>query len=394
MENQNTKHTVIIPSYNTLSHLKNTYNSLIKHGGDVEIIIIDDASQDGTAEYLKTLKASNLTVVISPERRGHTYWYDEGMRMSTTEVVSILHSDMIIGPKYFDNMLKHLKPGTVVCGTRIEPPIHPAGKEKITIDFGDEADTFKWDAFEHFVTGELIESEGKTTKGIFAPWMLYKQDHLEIGGHDQKFTPYGYEDSDIFNRWILRGYKIVQSRDALCYHMTCRGHRWNRGVGIVNSDYEATMNRCRKEYLRKWGSWIKNDEFQYPILDPKYNIAFMVKHCTSEILELLEPWCDRIYIDDTMQVITSHYIDKEQSNTKFDLSKRIYTLEYNDPKLENDIVVEFDMKKFDQQSFNIIQQLPEIIKESGEVGEFELDVFKITINSLTKYQNDLIVCKN
>jgi glycosyltransferase involved in cell wall biosynthesis len=394
MENQNTKHTVIIPSYNTLSHLKNTYNSLIKHGGDVEIIIIDDASQDGTAEYLKTLKASNLTVVISPERRGHTYWYDEGMRMSTTEVVSILHSDMIIGPKYFDNMLKHLKPGTVVCGTRIEPPIHPAGKEKITIDFGDEADTFKWDAFEHFVTGELIESEGKTTKGIFAPWMLYKQDHLEIGGHDQKFTPYGYEDSDIFNRWILRGYKIVQSRDALCYHMTCRGHRWNRGVGIVNSDYEATMNRCRKEYLRKWGSWIKNDEFQYPILDPKYNIAFMVKHCTSEILELLEPWCDRIYIDDTMQVITSHYIDKEQSNTKFDLSKRIYTLEYNDPKLENDIVVEFDMKKFDQQSFNIIQQLPEIIKESGEVGEFELDVFKITINSLTEYQNDLIVCKN
>jgi hypothetical protein len=120
----------------------------------------------------------------------------------------------------------------------------------------------------------------------------------------------------------------------------------------------------------------------------------MVKHCTSEILELLEPWCDRIYIDDTMQVITSHYIDKEQSNTKFDLSKRIYTLEYNDPKLENDIVVEFDMKKFDQQSFNIIQQLPEIIKESGEVGEFELDVFKITINSLTEYQNDLIVCKN
>jgi hypothetical protein len=95
-----------------------------------------------------------------------------------------------------------------------------------------------------------------------------------------------------------------------------------------------------------------------------------------------------------MQVITSHYIEKEQSNTKFDLTKRIYTIEHNDPKLENDIVVEFDMKKFDQQSFNIIQQLPEIIKESGEVGEFELDVFKVTINSLTEYQNDLIVCKN
>ena len=33
-------------------------------------------------------------------------------------------------------MLKHLKPGKVVCATRIEPPIHPAGKEKIVMDFG------------------------------------------------------------------------------------------------------------------------------------------------------------------------------------------------------------------------------------------------------------------
>jgi hypothetical protein len=154
------------------------------------------------------------------------------------------------------------------------------------------------------------------------------------------------------------------------------------------------MSNSTKEFIRKWGSTVKHTPLMKPIVPPKYNIAFVVKNCTLEMLEVFEPWCDRLYIDDTMQVITSHYIEKEQSNTKFDLSKRIYTIEYNDPKLENDIVVEFDMKKFDQQSFNIIQQLPEIIKESGEVGEFELDVFKVTINSLIEYQNDLIVCKN
>ena len=41
-----------------------------------------------------------------------------------------------------------------------------------------------------------------------------------------------------------------------------------------------------------------------------------------------------------------------------------------------------------------IQKLSEIIKESGEVGEFELDIFKITINSMIEYQNDLIYLKN
>ncbi len=180
------------------------------------------------------------------------------MREANTETVSILHSDMIIGPKYFENMLKHLERGKVVCATRIEPPIHPAGKEKIVRDFGDEADTFKWDAFEEFVE-KALESEQKdnTTRGIFAPWAIYKEDHFAVGGHDQRFAPYGYEDSDIFNRWILAGYEMIQSRDSFCYHMTCRGHKWNKGVGIVNPDYEATMNRCAREYIRKWGDWIQ-----------------------------------------------------------------------------------------------------------------------------------------
>ena len=60
-----------------------------------------------------------------------------------------------------------------------------------------------------------------------------------------------------------------------------------------------------------------------------YNIGIQVTHCTSPILELLEPYCNRIYIDDEMQVITSHYIDSEQPKTKFDLSKRITYSHYS-----------------------------------------------------------------
>ena len=168
------RHTVIIPSYNTLPHLKNTYESIKRYGGDVDIIIIDDASEDGTAEWLISLSDERLNRVLATERKGHTYWYDEGMRLAETDIVSILHSDMIIGPGYFDNMLKHLERGKVVCATRIEPPIHPAGREKIVRNFGDEAHSFMWNAFEKFVTQEKADSIDETTKGIFAPWMLYK----------------------------------------------------------------------------------------------------------------------------------------------------------------------------------------------------------------------------
>ena len=41
----------------------------------------------------------------------------------------------------------------------------------------------------------------------------------------------------------------------------------------------------------------------------------------------------------------------------------------------------------------ILQKLNDIIKDSGEIGEFELGNLKITINSLKTYERDLIVCK-
>ena len=111
-------------------------------------------------------------------------------------------------------LLKHLEKGKVVCATRVEPPIHPAGLEKIVMDFGMDWNDLKIKEFETFCL-EIQKDKDKTTKGIFAPWILYREDHFAIGGHDQTFAPYGYEDSDIFNRWILAGYEMVQSRDSL-----------------------------------------------------------------------------------------------------------------------------------------------------------------------------------
>ena len=298
------------------------------------------------------------------------------MRLAETDIVSILHSDMIIGPGYFDNMLKHLERGKVVCATRIEPPIHPAGREKIVRDFGDEADNFMWDTFKKFVIQEKADNINVTTKGIFAPWMLYKEDHLNIGGHDQRFAPYGYEDSDIFNRWILAGYEMVQARDALCYHMTCRGHKWNKGVGIENPDYRATMDKNAREFLRKWGDWIQNNEYQYPIINPKYNKGIVVYRCKPLLLGTLEPWCDNLFVD-MKQAIIDSYIEKEQPKTVVDLSKKIHTI---DTEATNDIMIYIDGSKFDSSDGKNIQQLAAILNQNKpEEGRFKIGNVEIEI---------------
>ena len=294
---------------------------------------------------------------------------------------------MIIHEDFFTNILKHIDQNVVVCGTCAEPPIHPPGNEKYILDAGFYPNEFNQSIFNNFYK---TLNKGETNNGIFAPWFLLKEDYIKmIGKHDTSF--FYCEDVDIFNRMVVAGFNIIQSRDALVYHFTQRGHKFEKGIiGKVQHDYQDRVNKDTRNYLRKWGNMYKFDINHRPIPLSKYNIAYVVKKCNLELLSILEPWCDRIYIEDDMQIITSHYIDQEKQNTSFDLSKRVLCIRYNDPIGENDIVVEFDATRLTNENFSLLQKLPEIIKESGEIGKFELDIFTIEINHLAEYQKDLI----
>jgi hypothetical protein len=132
----------------------------------------------------------------------------------------------------------------------------------------------------------------------------------------------------------------------------------------------------------------------------KYNIAIVVRNCTLPLLETLEPWCDRIYIDDDMQVITTAYIESEQPNTRFDLQTRVLVTNFNAPNDENDIIVAVDAKQFTNTDFQYIQQLPEIIASDTSLSElnqpgatFKLGNLMITIWSTETYEKNLIKCK-
>ena len=384
--------TFVIPGYNNLRHLKNLYASLKKHAPLAKLIMIDDGSTDDTFEWLKTLeKDKTIDLIYRSEKRvGHTIMYDKGIAMAKTKIVGILHCDMIIGPNYVQNMVKHLKKGVVVCGTRIEPPIHPEGKEKIIKDFGMDFDSLNVKAFEDFAIEKQKEFKNITTKGMFAPWIIYKEDFDLVGGHDKIFAPFPYEDSDIFQRWIMQGFELIQSRDAFVYHLTCRGHRFTKEIGVDDDFFKIASQNAARNYLRKWGSWIENDEFQYPKINPKYNIQLNIKSNENdsiclEKLSFLEPWFSKIVLTqknsfiDSAHIIKS-YINKEKYNTLFDLESKLSPMN----TLQNcDIEITLDSQNI---NYGLITQIQKIIHYNGEIGEFELDNMKIKINSLDAIQ--------
>ena len=387
----------ISPSRNNLSYLKWMYNSIRKNlGYRHEILLADDFSSDGTWEWLQEIKKTDYNIQIfrneGPERKGIVHWYDYLCEQASNDIVMFLHADMYVTPKLDEEILKHIEPGVVVTATRIEPSLHPPGPEKILADYGIEPEEFD----ENIFLKDLDKfKQNKTTEGVFAPWAIYKDDYWAVGGHDKLFAPQSKEDSDIFNRLHLNGCKFIQTWDGFVYHMTSRGSRFNPMAGGApgkdSPEWLHTTTKNMKNFIRKWGTVVKHDELMKPIIVPKYDIGFVIKNCNERLLELLEPWCSTIYIDHSFDA--KYYIEKEQPNTLFDLDGRIQSI--HGSKV-NDIEVRFDGSKFTNQSFQIVQQLSEILANDDEleVGSFELDIFEININKLKTYEGDLIKCES
>jgi glycosyltransferase involved in cell wall biosynthesis len=390
------KITFCIPSKNNLRYLKTCIPSIRKNSfrPDHDIIVFVDSDNDGTVEWLRENKDKyEITYFVNPKLGKELYGigkaYDYCVDKSTTAAFMIFHADMILGKNADLQAWNQLQKKTVVCSTRIEPPLHPNAGEKILMDFGVWPEEFKEEAFNEFVTKE--NNSSIVTEGIFAPWMMYKEDFLTLGGHDPILKS-AREDSDIFNRMLLAGFSFIQSWSSLVYHFTGRGGQFQHGsVGEKkDEEWQQLMNNSTREFIRKWGSSVKHTPLMKPIVNPKYNIGFAVKYCNLQLLDILEPWCDRIYIEDEMGVLFASYYEYEHKRTSYDLKKRVLTLGYQNPQDYDDIIVEIDGKNFNNYDFQLLQQLPEIIKDSGEIGKFQLNNLNIEINLIKEYQDSLV----
>lgn len=325
--------TIICPSYNNLRHLKNLHESLKKYGNGVKVIYMDDGSDDGTWAWMNEVNEDEefvFDIYRTQERLGHTILYDKGIEMAETEVVGIIHADMIITEGTFENALKHLEPGKVVCSTRVEPPLHTAQNEKYIRDFGLDFNSLDVEAFDKFAKRRSLLNQNRTTNGMFAPWILLKEDFNKTGGHDELFAPYPLEDSDLFQRWMLDGYEMIQSWDSFVYHLTSRGHRWNKEVGVDDDDYQYFSNRARYNWIRKWGTpFPMNNQFQLPKIHAHYEVILYCpfRFDNPEVLNMFEPGFHKIYVNADVD----GYIEKYQSETLYNLNEIVNSVEEFDP---------------------------------------------------------------
>ena len=377
-----------IPSKNNLRYLKPCIKSIQDNSYyPNQIIVYVDQDTDGTVEWLRE---NGIKFIQNHEEtpRGIGFAYDNMFQWADREYIIAFHADMILGPHADKHMMDIKTENNIVCATRIEPPLHPEGQEKIVRDFGMWPEDLNIEEFNTFVKENKSD---KITKSIFAPWLIRKDQHL---GHDPIFRSV-FEDADLFRRFKLYGYDLIQSWSAMVYHLTCRGGQFAHAEKMEDfqkrdESWQINNSISMNEYIRKWGGFLKQSDTLEPIPNVKYDIGIEITNCNSANaanLLSLEPYFNNLKLNN---VNSTNYIKHGQQFTSFDLKSKFVE------ELTNDVIVSVDYNdlSLDMSSLNLlINVLPDMItNDVEELGQYELGIYKVTINKKEEKRPNLKLC--
>lgn len=104
--------TIVTPAYNAMPYIRACHESIISQTYSAwRWIVVDDASTDGTGEWLDTVARadSRITAVHRPTNSGNAKLpRDTGVMLSTTARVMLIDADDTISPDYIQKMMERM----------------------------------------------------------------------------------------------------------------------------------------------------------------------------------------------------------------------------------------------------------------------------------------------
>lgn len=213
---------VIILSFNTKEYLKNLLTSIKKtdtQNSRLEVIIVDNASTDGTSLMVKK-NFPKVTLVENKENLGFAQACNQGARLARGKYLLFLNSDTKIGKKTLVKMINFFEENNSVAAATCKLTLPP---DKLDPACHRGFPT-PWNAFCYFTGLEKLFPNLKIFSGYHQRWknqdsvhevevisgaffMIRKKIFEKLGGFDEQFFMYA-EDIDLCKRIKDKGYKI------------------------------------------------------------------------------------------------------------------------------------------------------------------------------------------
>lgn len=193
---------IVIPLYNQIGFTKLCLETLTRNtSSEVRIIVIDNASSDGTAEYLAT--RDNITVISNTENLGCAGAWNQGVKAATgAEKVIVLNNDVIVSPGWLEGLLH----GAIKWKLDVVCPAVREGEYNYDID-----------PYSYEYTNKMngVFRSGKAHGICF---MVGRQVFEKIGLFDENFRIGQYEDKDFFWRATQAGFRLGTVGSSFLHH--------------------------------------------------------------------------------------------------------------------------------------------------------------------------------
>lgn len=342
------KISLIVGLKNNLDYTQSFYKRLRELYKEVEVVFVSYGSTDGTHEWLDSLNDKNLKYYYSEESKSLSHTYNKGVEISTSELISYLHNDIIIGKGFLEELVKSWQKDAVLFYSLVEPPIFADDKRdwKTNIDFGNDIMSFDEEGFDKFVEEEAHKQQNPFETNDESFFICVERKWLvEMGGLDTLFYPMFYEDSDLIMRFYLQNARFIVVPKAIGYHFVSKTSRYSKEF---EKRTKAIEELSFKNFFRKWRC-DPNGSFK-----KAYDLVAVVENATVDGMFEIEPFFAKVYSD----LDKKSYVDKYQSTTKIDLSER---LESKNKLQKHDIIIYLDEKKMKAKDYLRIKNLSDII---------------------------------
>ena len=211
------KVTVVIPNYNGKEYIEVCLNSIKKQTfKDYKVLIIDNASKDGSCEIIRD-NYKEFELVVNNRNEGFCRAVNQGIEMSDTEYVLLLNNDTELHEQFLENMVKEIEKSDKIFS--VSSKMINYYDRSVMDDAGDGYTVLGW----QYQRG-ISQSVDNYTKSadVFsscAGAALYRKSVFEkIGLFDEMYFAY-MEDIDIGYRARIYGYRNVYCPGAKVYHI-------------------------------------------------------------------------------------------------------------------------------------------------------------------------------
>lgn len=256
-----TRCSIIVPVHNQSALTRQCLDSVLgtESRATYEIIVIDDASTDGTAALLAGY-ADTVSTITHRENTGFATACNDGAAAAEGEYLVFLNNDTIAQPGWLDTLVDHAdrNPQASVVGSKLLFPNDTVQHAGVVIG----QDGYPRHLYAGFPADHPAVNKSRPFQAVTAACMLVRRGPFEkAGGFDSAYHN-DLEDLDLCLRLREAGHEVHYCHESVLYHLES-----------VSREVKYTTESARL-YRSQWGDRVEHDDFEYYIEDGLLRAAY------------------------------------------------------------------------------------------------------------------------